>query len=60
MNDKMLLSMDEACRLLGLRKSTLYSLCMRKEIPCVKIGKLNRFRPQALTKWIESHEQGNA
>lgn len=52
-----LLNMDEASTLLGIKKSTLYSLCMKRQISCVKIGKLNRFRMQDLNRWIESHIQ---
>ncbi|MBZ0306161.1 MAG: helix-turn-helix domain-containing protein [Anaerolineae bacterium] len=53
-----LLDMDEAASLLNIRKSTLYSMCMRREIPVVKLGRLNRFRRQDLVRWVESHIQG--
>ena len=52
-----LLNMDETASLLGVKKSTIYSLCMRKTIPFVKIGRLNRFRRQDLDKWIDEHVQ---
>ena len=55
-----LLDMTQAAKYLNIKTSTLYSLCMRREIPCVKIGKLNRFRLSDLNKWIESHIQGKA
>ncbi|MCK6467196.1 MAG: helix-turn-helix domain-containing protein [Candidatus Brocadia sinica] len=47
-----LLGMDEASSLLGIQKSTLYSLCMRKQITFVKIGKLNRFRMSDIQEFI--------
>ncbi|MBZ0241979.1 MAG: helix-turn-helix domain-containing protein [Bacteroidales bacterium] len=50
---KLLLGMDEASRLLGLKKSTLYQMVMRKQIPVCKVGKLNRFRMEDLRKYIE-------
>ena len=50
-----LLNMDETAAMLGIRKSTLYSLCMRREISCVKIGKLNRFRPEELQAFISKN-----
>lgn len=50
---KLLLGMDEASRLLGLKKSTLYQMVMRKRIPVCKVGKLNRFRMEDLQKFIE-------
>ncbi len=47
-----LMDMDEAAAYLHIQKSTLYGMCMRRKISCVKIGKLNRFRRQDLDKWI--------
>lgn len=52
-----LMDMDQAASYLNVQKSTLYGLCMRKVIPVVKIGKLNRFRIQDLNRWIEAHIQ---
>ena len=56
-NDTSLLDMKQASEYLNIKTSTLYSMCMRKQIPVVKIGKLNRFRRCDLYKWIESHIQ---
>ena len=56
-NDTSLLDMKQASEYLNIKTSTLYSMCMRKQIPVVKIGKLNRFRRCDLDKWIESHIQ---
>ncbi len=47
-----LLDMTQAAKYLNIKTSTLYSLCMRKAIPCVKIGKLNRFKMESLNRWI--------
>ncbi len=55
-----LLTPQQAADFLGIKLSTIYSLCMRKAVPFVKIGKLNRFRRQDLDKWIESKIQGEA
>ena len=55
-----LLDMRQASEYLNIKISSLYAMCMRKQIPVVKIGKLNRFRLQDLNKWIESHIQGEA
>lgn len=44
--------MNQTAEYLGVKKSTLYNLCMRKEITCVKIGKLNRFRMADLEDFI--------
>ncbi|MBM4056613.1 MAG: helix-turn-helix domain-containing protein [Planctomycetes bacterium] len=52
MIEKLLYDMDEASSLLGLKKSTLYQMVMRKEINVVKAGKLNKFRRIDLDNFI--------
>lgn len=47
-----LLDMQKAADYLSIKVSTLYAMCMRREIPFVKIGRLNRFRMTDLEKWI--------
>lgn len=47
--------MDEASSLLGIKKNTLYQMVMRREIAVVKIGKLNRFRPEDLQAFINEN-----
>lgn len=54
-NGNKLLNMDEASSLLGIKKSTLYQMVMRRQIACVKIGKLNRFRPEDLQAFINEN-----
>lgn len=49
--------MDKASEYLGIEKSTLYQITMRRQIPVVKVGRLNRFRQQDLDAWIETHVQ---
>ena len=49
--------MDKASEYLGIEKSTLYQITMRRQIPVVKVGRLNRFRIQDLDAWIEDHIQ---
>ena len=50
-----LLNMDEASTLMGLKKSTLYGLVMRKRITHVKLGKLTRFRPEDIQAFISKN-----
>ncbi len=38
-----LMDMNEAASILGIKKSTLYALVMRKQIAHKKLGKLTRF-----------------
>ncbi|MBE7444814.1 MAG: helix-turn-helix domain-containing protein [Planctomycetia bacterium] len=51
-DDNNLLNMDEVSSLLGIKKATLYDYCMRRQITCVKIGKLNRFRMSDIQDFI--------
>ncbi len=47
-----LLDMNGAAAVLGLKKSTLYGMCMRKQIVHIKLGKLTRFRPEDIQSYI--------
>ena len=37
---------------LGMKRSTLYAMIERKEIPHYRIGKLARFRPAEIDEWL--------
>ena len=37
---------------LGVKRSTLYTMIERKEIPHYRIGKLARFRPAEIDEWL--------
>ncbi|MBM4054179.1 MAG: helix-turn-helix domain-containing protein [Planctomycetes bacterium] len=54
-NNGGLMNMNEAAAYLQIKKSTLYQMTMRREIPCVKIGKLNRFRKIDLDNFINNN-----
>ena len=45
---------------LGIKKSTLYAMIERKEIPFYRIGKLARFRPAEIDEWLLTKKQGRA
>lgn len=51
-NNNGLLNMDEACNFLGIKKSTLYGLVMRKKIAHKKLGKLTRFSINDIQEFI--------
>lgn len=53
-----LLDMNEASALLGLKKSTLYALVMRKQIAHKKLGKLTRFSMQDIQDFISKNHVG--
>ena len=45
---------------LGIKRSTLYAMIERKEIPYYRIGKLARFRPAEIDEWLLDEEAGRA
>jgi excisionase family DNA binding protein len=48
------MNVDEASRLTGLAKNTLYGLCSRREIPHKKMLSKLRFDREELESWIAS------
>jgi excisionase family DNA binding protein len=52
-----LLDMQKAAAYLSIKVSTLYALCMKRQITFIKIGRLNRFRMSDLNKWLDEHVQ---
>jgi len=55
-----LLTPQQAADFLGIKVSTIYQMCMRRQIPFCKIGRLNRFRRSDLDRWINEHIQGES
>lgn len=54
-----LLTIDEVAAKLKIKKSFLYAPSRRKgpgKIPCLKIGKYNRYSLPAVMKWIEAQQ----
>lgn len=47
-----LMDMNEAASILGIKKSTLYALVMRKQIGHKKLGKLTRFSVNDIQEYI--------
>ncbi len=54
-NDDGLMDMESAAKYLSIKKSSLYQLCMRKQIAIVKIGRLNKFRKADLDDFIRKN-----
>ncbi len=48
-----LMDMESAAKYLCIKKSSLYQLCMRKQIAVAKIGRLNKFRKSDLDAFID-------
>jgi len=53
-----LLNVQEVAELLGVKKSTIYQWTHQGFIPYVKVGKLVRFKPDAVMKWLNETETG--
>ncbi len=54
-NSEGLMNMESAAEYLSIKKSSLYQLCMRKQITVVKIGRLNKFRKPDLDNFINQN-----
>lgn len=54
-NNDGLMDMESAAEYLSIKKSSLYQLCMRKQITVVKIGRLNKFRKSDLENFISQN-----
>jgi excisionase family DNA binding protein len=53
--DEGLMGMVSAAKYLCIKKSSLYQICMRKQITVVKIGRLNKFRKADLDDFIKQN-----
>ncbi len=52
-----LLSVEETAFYLGLKKSSVYQMTMKKSIPIVRIGRLVRFSKTDLDEFIHQHTE---
>jgi excisionase family DNA binding protein len=55
---RLLLSPREAAAALGVSERTLWSLTKAGEVPSLKIGRLTKYRPEALAAWLAAKETG--
>lgn len=58
MKDLNLLTVDQLCRRLKLKKSYVYDLTYRKRIPFKRIGRFLRFDPEEIKEWIDAQTYG--
>jgi excisionase family DNA binding protein len=49
-----LLSIEEIAGVLGVPKSTVYSWTHKKTVPFIKVGRLVRFQPGEMEKWLKN------
>jgi excisionase family DNA binding protein len=50
--EKLLLNVDEAAHLLGCRRTYLYGMIQRGELPVVKLGRLTRVPAAAVEGYV--------
>ena len=55
-SNKILFTVDEVCAATGIRRSLLYELVRRGEIPTRKLGRRRLFPVQALQRWAAASE----
>ena len=55
-----LLTIQEVCELLNVRKTYVYWLTHRKKIPHIKLQGHLRFRQSAIDEWVRTQEIRNA
>ncbi len=53
-----LLSIRDVSRLLKIKESTLRAWIFQKRIPCIRLGRLVRFRKPELERWLEENIGG--
>jgi excisionase family DNA binding protein len=53
-----LIGINEATRITGLAKGTLYNLTAAGVVPHYKLGRRTLFRAEELEAWIEQHRRG--
>ena len=53
MENKLLLSPDETCELLGVKRGTLYKMLDTGEIASFRIGSLRRIPLERLRQWVD-------
>ena len=52
LSKKLPIDIDEACRIIGKAKPTIYALVQKRMIPCYKNGKKLYFFEEELLEWI--------
>lgn len=58
-DDKLLLSVEEAARRLGIGRSLMYELISSQQVASVHVGRLRRIRPDALRAYVDELTDDN-
>lgn len=57
-NEKITITMDEACTILGISKDLMLRLIRTKDFPCIKFRKKVVINKSKFLKWIDDHSNG--
>ena len=60
MESKLLLSPDETCEAIGVKRAQLFKMLASKEIPSIKLGKLRRIPVAGLQAWVQRQVEQQA
>ena len=59
-NERLLLTVEEAARRLGIGRSLAWALVRKGELPSVRLGRLVRIPARGLEDWISTKARGEA
>ncbi len=59
-NERLLLTVEEAARRLGIGRSLAWRLVRRGDLPSIRLGRLVRIPGRALEDWIGQETRGDA
>ena len=59
-NERLLLTVEEAARRLGIGRSLAWALVRKGELPSVRLGRLVRIPVRGLEDWISNKARGEA
>lgn len=59
-NERLLLTVEEAARRLGIGRTLAWRLVRRGELPSVRLGRLVRIPERALDDWLKHRMRGDA
>ena len=56
--EKLALSVDEAAKLIGVSKPTMYNIIHTTDFPCFKVGTRTLISRVKLAEWVEKQAEG--
>lgn len=59
-NERLLLTVEEAARRLGIGRSFAWELVRKGELPSIRIGRLVRIPVRTLDEWVQRKARGHA